>query len=139
MFAYSQDVTITTEKSGDNFKTTISYDRQTINVEGQLSVNSGRSAGYFRFNHPNSFTDIQLNGDVSSDYEKTAANFVFKYMMSRDRQLQTSSLRTLFNGQRKEINIEVIRHHTSFTVIPPLFLPSFSLEFLRQSSITPCP
>ena len=115
-----QDVTLKTELTNsvttDGFKTTLSYERQTFVVEGQLNDESSRS-GYkksasFRLAHPNSFTDIQLSGGLEQSDEKMSAIVETKYMMTRDRQMKVNSIRGEVDLVRKELVVEVTARNT---------------------------
>jgi hypothetical protein len=107
----TRDVTVTTDRTSDGFKTTLAYDRQTWTLEGTHTDTSGRSslkhAGFLRLSSPNNFVDIQLQGDLSSDYEAVASALAFKYLTTRDRQLKTFAIRHELSKQRKEFKLEL--------------------------------
>lgn len=114
-FFIPQDVSITSEGTltgnSKGVKTTIKYERQTFNLEGQVTDESQygslRSSGTFRFAHPNSFTDVQVTGDVFNDYEKVGGNAEIKYQMTRERSMQTVSLKTQVTKASSDFSLEV--------------------------------
>lgn len=103
------DGTLTGNSKG--VKTTIKYERQSFTIEGQVTDESQygslRSSGTFRFAHPNSFTDVQVSGDVFNDDEKVGGNAEIQYQMTRERSMQKASLKTQVTKASRDFSLEV--------------------------------
>jgi len=117
---YFRDVSLVTEtKNGNSFTTTLTFDRQTATLEGQLVDQSQRGdsvryAGKLRLTHPNSLTDVQIGGDLYMDNDKMGGNVQGQYQTTRDRQMKTASLRAEINRIKRELSAEFTTPLDSF-------------------------
>lgn len=107
---FSKDVVLSTEGSGNSFKTTLSYERYSWTLEGTLNDESRpgsiRYGTSLRLSSPSQF-DVQMLTNVASDEDVSSGSVTFKYLTSRDRQLKTLALRTEVGRQRRELKVEL--------------------------------
>jgi len=110
-FVLFQDISLSTEATLENFKTTLSYERQVWILEGALRDESHHSSvqysSFIRLASPTNLVDIQVLSNAVVAAETTSGGLELKYMTSRDRQFKTLALTAEINRLRNELKLQV--------------------------------
>ena len=106
-----QDISLSIEATLENFKTTLSYERQVWILEGALRDESHHSSvqysSFIRLASPTNLVDIQVLSNAVVAAETTSGGLELKYMTSRDRQFKTLALTAEINRLRNELKLQV--------------------------------
>ena len=98
-------------------KVSLAYERETFSFEGKVADESTRKnlkwTASSSLKHPSSNLDFQWTGDLMNNEQLASGHMEAKYTMTRTRQQQIVSLRTVIKKRLQELDAQVNKSITS--------------------------